>query len=112
MYPTFLRPISIKPKKVYYKEDDDEGKSKRLSKRLSLFRSGDDGTDSRGPSAPRTVARGVVVQTFMGLATVRNVRSDSGMCEVRFVQQVMSGVTVGTPILVAGIHVTRQKGPP
>lgn len=104
--PTTAEPV--KPKKVYYKEDDDESgsKSKRLSKRLSLFRSGDDGTDNRSTPTPRVVARGVVVQTFMGLAQVRNVRLDTGMCEVSVVRQVEDGGVIGGyPDVRAGVFV-------
>lgn len=76
-------------KKPSYKdESSDPPKSNKRSGRLSLFRSGQDSSagagtgDTRSP-AKTVIAKGTVVQTFMGLATVRNVRSESGMSEVR-----------------------------
>lgn len=88
------RTILQKVRKVYKDENEDgSSKSKRLSSRLSIFRSGDESSSGAGAAGvagagagasarPRAVAKGSVVLTSMGLATVRAVRSEDAMCEV------------------------------
>ena len=70
-------------KKVNYKDESDEPKSVRLSSRLSIFRGGQDaGSSGTRSPAKALIRKGMVVQTFMGPATVKNVRSEDGMSEV------------------------------
>lgn len=78
-----LKKAPLVPKKPIYsrEESTDAPKSSKRSGRLSLFRSSHDSSSSSAGAA--AIAKGTVVHTFMGLATVRKVRSQDGMCEVR-----------------------------
>ena len=64
---------------------DEQPKSGRLSTRLSIFsrqNQSQQQQDAGSAGGKVALAKGVVVQTFLGAATVRKVRAEDGMCEV------------------------------
>lgn len=78
-------------KKPAHKDEADEPKSGRLSTRLSIFsRQQDAGSaGSSRSTAKGAITRGAMVQTFLGPAIVRHVRTEDGMCEVGFLGKIM-----------------------